>query len=161
LLEQVLEESQEIDGDACLSVVQQPIESVKRQDPNESMFMADVLDNYDLAFRRYSVVGNDSSFKAYTRDYSFTVSNQLGRSTEEQELSVSLKDFNPEKGNSKEEDGQREQYRVIHSDLLFIVHFSGHQKSKGKAERSLNDFRKVIDALRKLYPGCFVPDIPK
>lgn len=39
------------------------------------MFMLDVLDNYDLNLRRYSVVGNDSSFKAYTRDYSFTVSN--------------------------------------------------------------------------------------
>jgi hypothetical protein len=38
------------------------------------MFMADVLENYDLAIRRYSVVGNDSSFKAYTRDYSYTVS---------------------------------------------------------------------------------------
>lgn len=37
--------------------------------------MLDVLENYDLAFRRYSVVGNDSSFKAYTRDYSFTIGN--------------------------------------------------------------------------------------
>ena len=44
---------------------------------------------------------------------------------------------------------------------MFIVHFSGHTKSKGKAERSINDFRKVNDALRKLYPGCYVPDIPK
>ena len=50
---------------------------------------------------------------------------------------------------------------MIHSDLMFVVQYSGHQKSKGKAERSLNDFRKVIEALRKLYPGCFVPDIPK
>ena len=48
------------------------------------MFMSDVLDNYDLAFRRYSVVGNDSSFKAYTKDYSFTVGNTLnGRSNED------------------------------------------------------------------------------
>jgi hypothetical protein len=48
------------------------------------MFMSDVLENYDLAFRRYSVVGNDSSFKAYTRDYSYTVSKtQMGRSNEE------------------------------------------------------------------------------
>jgi len=79
-----LEESQEIDGDACLSVIQQPVESTKNQDPNESMFMSDVLENYDLAFRRYSVVGNDSSFKAYTRDYSYTVSKtQAGRTNED------------------------------------------------------------------------------
>lgn len=46
------------------------------------MFMSDVLENYDLAFRRYSVVGNDSSFKAYTRDYSYTVNkNQNGKSS--------------------------------------------------------------------------------
>ena len=50
---------------------------MKKQDPNESMFMSDVLDNYDLAFRRYSVVGNDSSFKAYTKYYSYTVSNTV------------------------------------------------------------------------------------
>ena len=58
------------------------------------MFMSDVLDNYDLNIRRYSVVGNDSSFKAFTKDYSYTVSNSLnGRSYEDSELTVSLKDF--------------------------------------------------------------------
>jgi hypothetical protein len=25
----------------------------------------------------------------------------------------------------------------------------------------LNDFRKVIEALRKMYPACYIPDIPK
>lgn len=44
-----------------------------KQDPNESMFMDDVLENYDLKTRRYSVVGNDSSFKAYTRNNSYLV----------------------------------------------------------------------------------------
>lgn len=124
--------------------------------------MTDVLENYDLAFRRYSVVGNDSSFKAYTRDYSYTVSNNFNnRSLDDSELTVTLKDLNQDKIKDKEDDNQREQYRVIHSDPMFIVHFSGHTKSKGKAERSLSDFRKVIEALRKLYPACFIPDIPK
>lgn len=35
------------------------------------MFMNEVLENYDLAIRRYSVVGNDSSFKAYTKDNNY------------------------------------------------------------------------------------------
>lgn len=44
---------------------------------------------------------------------------------------------------------------------MFVINYSGHQKSKGTAERSLNDFRKVIEALRKMYPACYIPDIPK
>jgi len=37
------------------------------------MMMEDHLGMHDLNIRRYSVVGNDSQFKAYTRDYSFTI----------------------------------------------------------------------------------------
>jgi hypothetical protein len=45
--------------------------------------MSDVLENYDLAIRRYSVVGNDSSFKAYTKNSSFFQGAATQRSFEE------------------------------------------------------------------------------
>lgn len=64
-----MEETQELDGDACSAVVNPAKE--EKEDLNESMFMNDVLENYDLNIRRYSVVGNDSSFKAYTRNNSY------------------------------------------------------------------------------------------
>lgn len=35
------------------------------------MFMQDSMEQYDMNIRRYSVVGNDSAFKAYTKNYSF------------------------------------------------------------------------------------------
>lgn len=44
---------------------------------------------------------------------------------------------------------------------MFIIEYSGQQKGKGNAERSLNDFRKLVDALKKLYPGCYVPLLTK
>ncbi len=47
--------------------------------------MKDVLEDYDLNIRRYSVVGNDSSFKAYTRNNSYF----QGRDTQH---TVSLED---------------------------------------------------------------------
>jgi len=46
-----------------------------------------------------------------------------------------------------DKDGSREQYRVVRDDLVFLVQWSGHQKSKGTAERSLSDFRKLASAL--------------
>lgn len=68
-LPSVMEETHELDGDACLAVVNPKKE--EKPDLDESMFMNDVLENYDLSIRRYSVVGNDSSFKAYTRNNSY------------------------------------------------------------------------------------------
>ncbi len=72
-------------------------------------------------------------------------------------LRVTLKDNFKGQDKDFENDDGRQQYRVAHSDLMFVVQYSGTQKGKGHAERSLNDFRKLVDALRKLYPGCYVP----
>jgi len=58
-------------------------------------------------------------------------------------LKVSVKEFKQE----SDKDGSREQYRVVRDDLVFLVYWSGHQKSKGTAERSLSDFRKLASAL--------------
>lgn len=94
-----------------------------KQDPNESMFMADVLENYELGIRRYSVVGNDTSFKAYTKNYSYLQGSAAGpqtRSIEESVLRVTLKD-NLNKQLQGETDDGRRQYRVVHSDLMFVV----------------------------------------
>jgi len=50
-------------------------------------------------------VGNDSSFKAYTRDYSFTIGNSAsGRPLEDAVLKVSVKEFKQE----GDKDGSRE-----------------------------------------------------
>ena len=58
-----------------------------------------------MNIRRYSVVGNDSSFKAYTRDYSFTIGNSAsGRPLEDAVLKVSVKEFKQE----GDKDGSRE-----------------------------------------------------
>ena len=51
------------------------------------------------------MVGNDSSFKAYTRDYSFTIgNNSSGRPLEDAVLKVSVKEFKQD----GEKDGSRE-----------------------------------------------------
>lgn len=156
VLPSVLEELQELDGDACQAVVNQ----APQEKLDESMFMNDALENYDLHIRRYSVVGNDSSFKAYTRNNSYFQGrdSQAPVSLEDQVLSATLKDAGHHKEDS--EDG-RQQYRVVHSDLVFVVTHSGQSKGKGTAERSLNDFRQLVAALKKLYPGCYVPQLPK
>ena len=67
-------------------------------------------------------------------------------------------------GESKETN--RESYRVVKKDLLFIVNFrqSKYQSTQDKSvlsERTWNDFRKLGTALQKMFPGCFVPIIPK
>ena len=59
-------------------------------------------------------------------------------------------------------DSQREQYRIVKKDLLFQVNFrSHHNKYMGdestQTERTLSDFRKLGQALQKLFPGCYVP----
>ena len=65
-----------------------------------------------------------------------------------------------------EENVAREQYRVIKKDLLFKVNFQQiNNRQFGEnaviTERTLNDFRKLGTSLQKLFPGCFVPIIPK
>jgi hypothetical protein len=83
------------------------------------------------------------------------------QSLEDIVLKATLKEnFNKSTGKEESSDG-RQQYRVIHSELMFVLQYSGSQKGKGNAERGLNDFRKLVDALKKLYPGCFVPMLPK
>lgn len=64
-------------------------------------------------------------------------------------------------------DQMREQYRVVKKDLLFKVNFQQsnskyhHGENQVVTERTLSDFRKLGNALQKLFPGCFVPIIPK
>ena len=36
-----------------------------------------------------------------------------------------------------------------------------HGEKAVVTERTLSDFRKLGNSLQKLYPGCFVPIIPK
>lgn len=61
----------------------------------------------------------------------------------------------------------REQYRVVKKDLLFKVNFqqSNRKYAYGEnavtTERTLSDFRKLGQSLQKLFPGCYVPIIPK
>ena len=61
----------------------------------------------------------------------------------------------------------REQYRVIKKDLLFKVNFMQsnrkfqHGENAVVTERTLSDFRKLGKSLQKLFPGCYVPIIPK
>ena len=124
--------------------------------------MQDSLEQYDMNIRRYSVVGNDSAFKAYTKNYSFVQGQQEStqRAPEDTVLRVTLKE-NLDREKSESDPDGRKQYRVVHSDLMFVLQYSGNQNRKGNTERSLNDFRKLIDALKKLYPGCYVPLMPK
>ena len=63
-------------------------------------------------------------------------------------------------------DSQREQYRIVKKDLLFQVNFtSQHNKYMGdestQTERTLSDFRKLGQSLQKLFPGCYIPLIPR
>ena len=66
-----------------------------------------------------------------------------------------------------EESPIREQYRVVKKDLLFKVNFQqsnrkyAHGENAVVTERTLSDFRKLGKSLQKLFPGCFVPIIPK
>ena len=60
----------------------------------------------------------------------------------------------------------REQYRIVKKDLLFKVNFQqNNNRQFGESavitERTLGDFRKLGTSLQKLFPGCFVPIIPK
>lgn len=72
-LEDVPEETTELDGDAQMAVVArgESNNEERKQDPNETMFMSDVLEDVELQLQRYTIVGNDSAFKAYTKDSSY------------------------------------------------------------------------------------------
>jgi len=55
----------------------------------------------------------------------------------------------------------------VKKDLLFKVNFQQnnnkyrHGESSVVSERTLNDFRKLGASLQRLFPGCYVPIIPK
>ena len=89
-------------------------------------------------------------------------------------LQVSLKDFEDSKEQFKKikndqlvESLQREQYRIVKKDLLFVVKFSSISSSRylgskeATSERTFSDFYKLGVALVKQFPGCFVPIIVK
>jgi hypothetical protein len=105
------------------------------------------------------VIGNDSSYKAYTKDQSYLISqSERTQSLEEAVLRVTLKNYD----SVGQKDLSREQYRVSRSsELTFNIQFSGFQKSKGSAERNIKDIRRLISALQKLYPGCYIPLVTK
>jgi len=112
--------------------------------------------------KRYSVVGNDPSFKQYTKDHEFY---DVDNKKVEKEnlvtnvLSVSLKDLYDAKQSKNKVDSelldghQREQYRIIKKDLLFIVNFTSINSSRylgsqeAVSERTHADFRKLGQAL--------------
>ena len=57
--------------------------------------MNDVLENVELQVQRYTIVGNDSSFKAYTKDHSYlqgSSNSQAKQSLEDSILRVTLKE---------------------------------------------------------------------
>jgi hypothetical protein len=90
------------------------------------MFMLDTLDSQELQVRRYTVVGNDSSFKAYTKEQSYfqVQGSQPKQSLEESVLRVTLKD-NPKQHTDDTDGDGRQQYRVVHTDLMFVIEYSG------------------------------------
>ena len=75
-----------------------------------------------MNIRRYSVVGNDSAFKAYTKNYSFVQGQQEStqRTPEDTVLRVTLKE-NLDRDKSESDPDGRKQYRVVHSDLMFVL----------------------------------------
>jgi hypothetical protein len=88
-------------------------------------------------------------------------------------LTITLKDLEDSqhnelkktKNNELAENTQREQYRVLKKDLLFVVKFSNIRSSRylGSnellSERTFSDFCKLGQVLQKQFPGCFVPII--
>ena len=120
------------------------------------MFIDDdpTLEN-PMSIKRYSVVGNDPSFKSYTKNHAFyDLQPAQGPETVKQSvLTVSLKDledsheqFKKLKNSDLAESLQREQYRVIKKDLLFVVKFSNISTSwylgskEAISERTYSDF---------------------
>ena len=145
---------------------------------DQSMFIEvddSVLEHHEK-IKRYSVIGNDPSFKSYTKNHAFydvplvTEPENVKQSV----LEVSLKDLEDSKEQFKRikntdlvESLQREQYRIIKKDLLFVVKFASISSSRylgskeAVSERTFNDFFKLGQALQKQFPGCFVPIIVK
>lgn len=155
-----MEDQKEIDGDALLSVIKTDYSKAPAEDLNASMYLKDNLDAQDLTVKRYSIIGNDSSYKAYSKNYSYTVDEHLKPPAEEAYLKVTLRELSSANGESKSKDYSREQYRVSRSDLTFTIDsnvFTKTQAANAVIERTLGDFRKLALALQRLYPGCFVP----
>ena len=153
---------------------------------DDSMYIEDIHDPLSIGasslsdaqqerLKRYSVIGNDPSFKQYTKNHDYDAikyqSSQRKEKgqVEENILTVTLKDLNmPSAGenatgsefafNSAETDEDegglvREQYRVIKKDLLFRVNFQQnnnkfrHGENQVVSERTLSDFRKLATSL--------------
>lgn len=74
------------------------------------MFMNDVIEDVELQVQRYTIVGNDSSFKAYTKDSHYLHSsstNQGKQSLEDSVLRVTLKDdMKKQTGQNQSDDKQ-------------------------------------------------------
>ena len=88
--------------------------------------------------RRYSVIGNDPSFKQYTKNHAFYDLAPVAEpaNLRQSVLKVALKDVEENKETLKRmksldsEGLLREQYRIIKKDLLFVVTFSSISSSR-------------------------------
>lgn len=175
----------EIDGDERGSVLikQNPLtlKTIQEEDAfavDQSMYIEDMDEmGFDdpTQIKRYSVLNNDPSFKQYTKNHEFYDLNPVAEieKVKHSVLYVNLKDLEESKEilrrmkSQNEENLQREQYRVVKKDLLFVVTFSSISSSRylgskeAVSERTYRDFYKLGQALQKQFPGCFVPIIIK